>query len=299
MSPRPWRPGARCRLRVDARGRHPRRASTARCTCTASGSASTTHGNIVALAARASSASRSSTGTPLERWSRTESTRPSVEGVSRLAVQIPHLAVELHSPSAAGPAAVVALGRPHAHRVRDGDVDRRAGARPAGKDPVAVSARAARRHPRHVARAQARGEKAGWGSRAARGPSARASPSTSRSARCRARRSPRSRCKPNGMPKVERVVCAVDCGIAINPDVVARADGGRHRLRPLGALYGEITLEDGPRRADATSTTTESLRIDEMPKVEVHIVPSAGRRPASASPACRRSRPRSPTPCFS
>ncbi len=49
----------------------------------------------------------------------------------------------------------------------------------------------------------------------------------------------------DGRPKVERVVCAVDCGIAINPDnIKAQMEGGIGY--GLGAaLYNEITLDDG------------------------------------------------------
>ena len=78
---------------------------------------------------------------------------------------------------------------------------------------------------------------------------------------------------PNGKIKVDRVVCAVDCGIPINPDVItAQMEGGIGF--GLGAvLYGAITLKDG-----AVEQTNfdgyKVLRIDEMPKVEVHIVPS-------------------------
>ena len=76
----------------------------------------------------------------------------------------------------------------------------------------------------------------------------------------------------NGV-KVHRVVCAVDCGIAVNPDVVkAQMEGGIGF--GLGAiLKGAITLDAG--RVEQTNFDGyEVLRIDEMPVVEVHIVPS-------------------------
>jgi isoquinoline 1-oxidoreductase beta subunit len=77
----------------------------------------------------------------------------------------------------------------------------------------------------------------------------------------------------DGKVKVERVVCAVDCGIAVNPDVIrAQMEGGIGFA--LGALYyGEIELRNG-RAAQRNFDTYRSLRIHEMPKIEVHIVAS-------------------------
>ncbi|ACY16450.1 xanthine dehydrogenase family protein molybdopterin-binding subunit [Haliangium ochraceum] len=77
----------------------------------------------------------------------------------------------------------------------------------------------------------------------------------------------------DGMPKVERVVCAVDCGVAINPDNVrAQVEGGLGY--GLGAaLYNEITLEGG-RVVQSNFDQYRPLRIQDMPTVEVHIVPS-------------------------
>jgi isoquinoline 1-oxidoreductase beta subunit len=77
-----------------------------------------------------------------------------------------------------------------------------------------------------------------------------------------------------GQVTVDRVVCAVDCGIAINPDVItAQMEGGIGF--GLGAvMYGAITLKNGRVEQD-NFNNYRVLRINEMPKVEVHIVPSA------------------------
>ena len=78
----------------------------------------------------------------------------------------------------------------------------------------------------------------------------------------------------DGMPKVERVVCAVDCGIAINPDVI-RAQMESGIGYGLGAaLHNEIALEGG-RVRESNFHNYRPLRINEMPKVEVHIVASS------------------------
>ena len=50
---------------------------------------------------------------------------------------------------------------------------------------------------------------------------------------------------PNGEIKVDRVVCAVDCGTPINPDVIAAQMEGGIGFGLGAALYGAITLKDG------------------------------------------------------
>jgi len=74
-------------------------------------------------------------------------------------------------------------------------------------------------------------------------------------------------------PRVHRVWCAVDCGIAVNPDVIrAQMEGGIGF--GLGhALFAEVTLEEG-RPVQANFDNYRSLRIHEMPQVDVTIVRS-------------------------
>ncbi|MDR6874579.1 isoquinoline 1-oxidoreductase beta subunit [Bosea sp. BE125] len=77
----------------------------------------------------------------------------------------------------------------------------------------------------------------------------------------------------DGEPKVHKVWCAVDCGVAVNPDVIrAQMEGG------IGfgighALYGEITLDAG-KPVQTNFDSYRSLRIHEMPAVEVMIIAS-------------------------
>jgi isoquinoline 1-oxidoreductase beta subunit len=75
-------------------------------------------------------------------------------------------------------------------------------------------------------------------------------------------------------PRVHRVWCAIDCGVAVNPDVIrAQMEGGIGY--GLGhALYAEVTLEDG-RPVESNFNDYRSLRIHEMPQVEVTIVRSS------------------------
>jgi isoquinoline 1-oxidoreductase beta subunit len=77
----------------------------------------------------------------------------------------------------------------------------------------------------------------------------------------------------DGEPRVHKVWCAVDCGVPVNPDVVrAQMEGGIGF--GLGhALFGEIALDEG-RPVPANFDTYRSLRIHEMPEVEVTVLPS-------------------------
>ena len=78
----------------------------------------------------------------------------------------------------------------------------------------------------------------------------------------------------DGRVKVDRVVCAVDCGTAINPDIIAAQMEGGIGFGLGAVLYGAITLKDGKVEQD-NFNSYRVLRINEMPKVEVHIMPSA------------------------
>jgi isoquinoline 1-oxidoreductase beta subunit len=76
-----------------------------------------------------------------------------------------------------------------------------------------------------------------------------------------------------GGVKVERVVSAVDCGTAINTDIVAAQIEGGIAFGLSAALYGAITLTEG--RVDQSNFHDyKPLRMSDMPKVEVHIAPS-------------------------
>jgi isoquinoline 1-oxidoreductase subunit beta len=75
-------------------------------------------------------------------------------------------------------------------------------------------------------------------------------------------------------PKVHKVWCAVDCGVAVNPDVIrAQMEGGIGF--GLGhVLFAEVALDEG-RPVPANFDSYRSLRIHEMPQVEVTIVHSS------------------------
>jgi isoquinoline 1-oxidoreductase subunit beta len=77
----------------------------------------------------------------------------------------------------------------------------------------------------------------------------------------------------DGTPKVHRVVAVVDCGMTINPEIIRRQIAGGIAFGLSAALYGKITVKDG-KVEQGNFHQYPVLRISEMPKVEVHILPS-------------------------
>ncbi|MFT3666291.1 molybdopterin cofactor-binding domain-containing protein [Piscinibacter sp.] len=78
----------------------------------------------------------------------------------------------------------------------------------------------------------------------------------------------------DGTPRVQRVVAAVDCGMTVNPQTIERQIEGGIVFGLSAALYGRIDFKDG-RVAQSNFHDYPVLRMNEMPKVEVHIMPSS------------------------
>jgi isoquinoline 1-oxidoreductase beta subunit len=77
----------------------------------------------------------------------------------------------------------------------------------------------------------------------------------------------------DGTLRVNRVVVAIDCGQVINPDMVMAQMEGGVAFGLTSALYDEITIENGQVK-QTNFDTYPMLRIADMPKVEVYMVPS-------------------------
>jgi isoquinoline 1-oxidoreductase subunit beta len=77
----------------------------------------------------------------------------------------------------------------------------------------------------------------------------------------------------DGTPKVHRVVAAVDCGMTVNPQTIARQIEGAIVYGLSAALYGKLDFDKG-RLEQSNFHNYPVLRMSEMPKVEVHILPS-------------------------
>ena len=77
----------------------------------------------------------------------------------------------------------------------------------------------------------------------------------------------------DGVVRVRRIVCAVDCGTVVNPDTVEAQIQSGIIFGTTAALYGEITLKNG--RVEQTNFDTyQTLRMNEAPAIEVHVVKS-------------------------
>jgi isoquinoline 1-oxidoreductase beta subunit len=79
----------------------------------------------------------------------------------------------------------------------------------------------------------------------------------------------------DGSVRVQRVVCAVECGTVVNPGMVKEQMEGGIVFGLTAALKADITIENG-RVRESNFHDYPLLRMDEMPAVEVHIVPSEG-----------------------
>src|SRR5204862_518878 len=77
----------------------------------------------------------------------------------------------------------------------------------------------------------------------------------------------------DGTVRVHRVVCAVDCGRVVNPDIVKAQMEGGIIFGLTAALKTEITLENG-RVQQKNFHDYQMLRMFESPEIEVHIVHS-------------------------
>src|SRR5438445_10931452 len=75
----------------------------------------------------------------------------------------------------------------------------------------------------------------------------------------------------SGEVRVHRIVCAVDCGTVVNPDTVKAQIEGGIVFGIGGALWGEVTLENG-RVQQSNFNDVRVLRINETPAIEVHLV---------------------------
>jgi isoquinoline 1-oxidoreductase beta subunit len=78
----------------------------------------------------------------------------------------------------------------------------------------------------------------------------------------------------DGAVRVRRVVCAVDCGIPVNPDTIRAQIQGAVIFGITAALHGEITLKNG-RVEQSNFDSYQMLRMNEAPAIEVYIVQSS------------------------
>jgi isoquinoline 1-oxidoreductase beta subunit len=195
----------------------------------------------------------------------------SVEGAADMPYEIPHLLVDLHSPEL--PVTVQwwrSVGHSHTGFVVESFIDEMAHA--AGADPYEFRRGLLTRHPRHRGVLDLAAKKAGWG--------APPPPGRARGiAVCELYGSfvaevAEVSVSPPGDVHVHRVVCAVDCGRTVNPATIEAQMESGIVFGLSAALHGAITLRKG-RVEQGNFNDYPVLRMNEMPVVEVHIVPSS------------------------
>ncbi len=200
----------------------------------------------------------------------------SVEGAANLPYAIPNLDVDLHSPSFGVPVLWWrSVGSTHTAYSTETFVDELAAA--AGKDPVAFRKTLLAQKPRHVAALDLAAEKAGWGKPLAPGKAGEKrgrGVAVHESFNTVVAQVAEVTVGKDGRIRVDRVVCAVHCGTAVNPDIVKAQMEGGIGFGLSAALYGKITLKDGVVE-QSNFNDYPVLRINEMPVIDVHIVPSS------------------------
>jgi isoquinoline 1-oxidoreductase beta subunit len=144
-------------------------------------------------------------------------------------------------------------------------------ARKAGKDPVEFRRSMLGKKPRLLASLNLAAEKSNWGqplpARVGRGVCVQPSFETFIATVVEAE------VDEHGEVQLRRVTSVVDTGIAVNPDTIkAQLEGGLI-FGLTAALYGEITIDKG-RVQQSNFHDYRMLRIDETPKIEVHVVKS-------------------------
>jgi isoquinoline 1-oxidoreductase subunit beta len=202
----------------------------------------------------------------------------SVEGASSLPYDIPHLAVELHTTKPGVPVLWWrSVGSTHTAYSTETFIDELAAM--AGKDPVAFRRELLGKHPRFLAALDLAAQKADWGKPLAAGPAGSKrgrGVAVHESFGTVVAQVAEVTVDKDSKFKVDRVVCAVECGLAVKPDVIRAQMEGGIGFGLSAALYGKITLKDGVVE-QSNFHDYPLLRINEMPVVEVHIVPSTSK----------------------
>jgi isoquinoline 1-oxidoreductase beta subunit len=195
--------------------------------------------------------------------------RTAVEGIADMLYAIPHTMVDCHNVNPGIPVSYWrSVGYSQNTFFAESFLDELIHA--GGKDPFEARRRLLANSPRGLAVLQLAAEKAGWGAALPAGHGRGISLAnnigsfTAQVAEVSV---------ANGKLKVHRVVCAVDCGKIVNPAIIEQQIQSGIAFGLAAALKGGITIDKG-RVQQGNFNNYDVLRIDEMPHVEVHIVPS-------------------------
>ena len=198
--------------------------------------------------------------------------KTSVEGVadSPYIVGLANHQVELHSPTTGISVLWLrSVGHTHTAFVMESLIDELATA--AGKDPVEYRRTLLKDHPRHLGVLNLAVEKANWKAPLPDGHALGVAVHESFGSYV-AQVAEVS--QDNLHIRVHRVVCAVDCGIAVNPQSIAAQMESGITFGLSFTLHSKLTLKNG-QVEQSNYHDYQVLRLNEMPVVEVHIVPSS------------------------
>jgi isoquinoline 1-oxidoreductase beta subunit len=194
----------------------------------------------------------------------------SVEGAADLPYEIPNIVVDLHSPKIGVPVQWWrSVGHSHTGFVVESFIDEVAYL--AGRDALEFRCQLLSKQVRHRRVLELAAHKAGWGKPLASGRALGVA--VHKSFGSAVAEVAEVSVSTVGEVRVHKVVCAVDCGRAVNPATIEAQMESGIVFGLTAALYGEITLKDG-RVEQGNFNDYQMLRINEMPQVEVHIVPS-------------------------
>ncbi len=203
---------------------------------------------------------------------KTELDETSVEGASDLPYAIPNLRVFSHQPQS--PVPVLwwrSVGHSHTGFAVETFIDELL--EKAGKDPVEGRLALLGDYPRHAGALRKAAELADWGADVPEG--RERGVAVHKSFNTYVAEIAEVSIGDNGEPRVHKVWCAVDCGVAVNPNIIrAQMEGGIGY--GLGAvLFNQITLGEDGEIVQSNFHDYRSLRINEMPEVEVAIIESS------------------------
>jgi len=152
----------------------------------------------------------------------------------------------------------------------------------AKQDPFELRRQLLKDKPRHLRTLELAAQKAGWGSPLAAGRGRGIAIAEWAPTVCA--QVAEVSVSADGSVRVHRVVCAVDCGPTVNVGQIEAQLQGGIVYGLTAALYGEITIERG-RVKQSNFTDYPMMHINEMPVVEVHVVPSNDKQGGIGEPS--------------
>ncbi len=198
----------------------------------------------------------------------------SVEGLadSPYMAEIPNHRIGVHTPAPGVPVLWWrSVGHTHTAFVSETMIDEAASA--AGQDPVAYRRALLANHPRHLGVLNLAAEQAGWGSPL---PEGRARGVAVHESFGSFVAEVAEVSVDKGWIRVHKVTCAVDCGIAVNPETIRAQLQSAVAFGLSATLHSAVSLKDG-RVQESNFNDYKVLRLAEMPEVQTYIVPSTDR----------------------